>query len=114
MKEDSAIYNFIKHSGNELISSLLMSFACKLGTHEDIQFFIQLINRILDFYVGKYLPAQERPPLLDGDVLQKRFKLTPSPLFKSILDRVEEARVLGTIQTPGEAEQLARELITSQ
>ena len=113
-KEDSTVYQFIHRSGNELISSLLLSFAIRLGDQEDIKFFIPLINRVLDFYVETYIPARGRPALLDGDILKSKFKLKPSPLFKSILDKVEEARVLGEIQTNEEAEQLARKLITSQ
>jgi poly(A) polymerase/tRNA nucleotidyltransferase (CCA-adding enzyme) len=113
-KEDSTVYQFIHRSGNELISSLLLSFAVRLGDQEDIKFFIPLINRVLDFYVETYIPARGRPALLDGDILKSKFDLKPSPLFKSILDKVEEARVLGAIQTNEEAEQLARKLITSQ
>jgi tRNA nucleotidyltransferase/poly(A) polymerase len=113
-KEDSAVYQFIHRSGNELISSLLLSFAVRLGNQEDIKYFIPLINRFLDFYIDKYLPAQSRPALLTGDVLISKFQLTPSPRFRFILEKVEEARVLGIIKTLEEAEQLARELITSQ
>jgi tRNA nucleotidyltransferase/poly(A) polymerase len=113
-KEDSSVYQFIHQSGNELISSLLLSFAVRLGNQEDIKYFIPLINRILNFYTERYLPAQDGTVLLDGDVLKRKFQLKPSPQFKSILEKVEEARVLGTIQTKEEAEQLAIELITSQ
>ncbi len=113
-KEDSTVYQFIHRSGNELISSLLLSLAVRLGNQEDIKYFIPLINRILDFYIKRYIPARGRPPLLDGDVLKNKFKLEPSPQFRSILDKVEEARVLGTIQTKEEAEQLAKKLIVSQ
>lgn len=113
-KEDSTVYQFIHRSGNELISSLLLSLAVRLGEQGDIKLFLPLINRIFDFYIEKYLPAQSRPALLTGDVLISKFKLTPSPRFRSILEKVEEARVLGIIQTSEEAEQLAKELITSQ
>lgn len=113
-REDATVYQFIHRSGNELISSLLLSLAVRLGNQKDIKYFIPLINRILDFYIERYLPARGHPALLDGDALKNKFMLKPSPLFKSILDKVEEARVLGTIQTRKEAEQLAKELITSQ
>jgi hypothetical protein len=113
-EQDSAVYQLIRQSGSELISSLLLSLAIRLGHQEDIKYFVPLVNRILDFYIEVYLPAQDRPGLLDGTALKKRFKLDPSPLFKDILDKVEEARVLGTIHTQEEAEQLAEELITSQ
>jgi tRNA nucleotidyltransferase/poly(A) polymerase len=113
-KEDSTVYQFIHRSGNELISSLLLSLAIRLGNQEDIKYFIPIINRILDFYFERYLPARGRPALLDGDVLKNKFQLKPSPRFSFILEKVEEARVLGIIQTSEEAEQLAKELITTQ
>ena len=112
-KDDSTVYQFTHRSGNELISALLLAFAVRLGKQEDIKYFIPLINRILDFYIEKYLPAQSRPALLTGDVLITKLKLTPSPRFRFILEKVEEARVLGIIKTSKEAEQLASELITS-
>lgn len=113
-ERDSAVYQLIRQSRSELISSLLLSLAIRLGHQEDIAYFVPLINRILDFYIEVYIPAQDRPALLDGDILKKKFQLKPSPLFKDILDQVEEARVLGTIHTQEEAEQLAEEWITSQ
>lgn len=112
-KEDSTVYQFIHRSGKELISSLLMAFAVRLGYQEDIKYFIPLINRILNFYIEQYLPARERPALLNGDILKNKFQLAPSPRFRFILEKVEEARVLGIIQTSEEAEQMASELITS-
>ena len=113
-ERDSAVYQLIRQSRSELISSLLLSLAIRLGHQEDIAYFVPLLNRILDFYIEVYIPAQDRPALLDGDILKKKFQLKPSPLFKDILDQVEEARVLGTIHTQEEAEQLAEEWITSQ
>lgn len=114
LKDDSALYQFVQRSGNELLSSLLLSYAVRLGNQEDIKYFVPLIHRILDFYIETYIPAQDRPALLDGDILQSKFHLEPSPRFKFILEKVEEARVLGTIQTKEEAEQLAKKLIASK
>lgn len=113
-KEDSTVYQFIHRSGHELISSLLLSLAIRLGEQGDIKLFLPLINRVLDFYCDRYLPARSRPALLDGDILKEKFQLKPSPQFRFILEKVEEARVLGTIRTKEEAEQLAKELISSQ
>lgn len=113
-QEESAVYQFVHRSGNELISSILLSLAVRLGSQEDIKYFLPTINQIFDFYIEKYLPAKSRPILLDGDTLKRKFQLNPSPRFKLILEKVEEARVLGTIQSPQEAEELAKGLITSQ
>ena len=113
-EKESAIYQLIHRSGNELISSILLSLAVRLGNQEDIEYFLPTINQIFDFYTKRYLPAKSKPILLDGDTLKNKFRLEPSPLFKIILEKVEEARVLGTIKSPQEAEALAKELITSQ
>jgi poly(A) polymerase/tRNA nucleotidyltransferase (CCA-adding enzyme) len=112
-REDSTVYQFNHRSGNTMTSSLLLALAVQLGNQEDIKYFIPLINRILNFHIEKYLPARDRPSLMNGDILKHKFQLTPSPRFRFILEKVEEARVLGIIQTSEEAEQLAKELITS-
>ena len=43
--------------------------------------------------------------------MENKLKLTPSPSYKAILERVEEARVLGAIHTLEEAEKMAKTLI---
>ncbi|NIW06907.1 MAG: hypothetical protein GWN10_14670 [Nitrospinaceae bacterium] len=105
------IYRFVNESREELIPSLLLALAVRLGRQVDIKYFIETLNRILDFNIETYIPARDRPALLDGQTLKKKFRLSPSPLFKTILDRVEEERVLGTIHTPEEAERLAETMI---
>ena len=113
-KEESAIYQFIYRSGNELISSIILSLAIRLANQEDIKYFLPMIHRILEFYTQQYLPAKSRPVLLDGNTLITKFQMEPSPRFKFILEKVEEARVLGIIQNSQEAEELAKKLIASQ
>ena len=112
--EDAAVYRWIKTGGQESISALLLGLAYRLGNQEDIKLFTERVNRILDFFIDRFQPMQDQPALLNGEVLKNKFKLSPSPLFRTILEQVEEARVLGSIRTPEDAERLARNIINSQ
>ena len=69
------------------------------------------MQEILNFYYKIYLPAKAKKPLLNGNDIQKELKIIPSPIIKSILSKIEESRVLGTINTRSEAIQLAKELV---
>lgn len=59
--------------------------------------FICFIQKILEYYHDYFEPALKRPPFLTGKDLIKDFGLTPSPLFKIILDRIEEGRLTGQL-----------------
>lgn len=114
--DEARIYRFTKQGGKELIPALLLATAshCSRGNEPLSNPFAQSVLKVYDFYSHRYLPAQGQPPLLSGDDLIKQFKLPPSPLFKTILDQVEEHRVLGIIKTRQEAEALAKTLIDKQ
>ncbi|MFQ5671549.1 MAG: hypothetical protein ACE5G9_00510 [Nitrospinales bacterium] len=108
----SRIYSFVKNSGAQLVPALLLAAARLARSGEnDIDSFIRAIHNLVEFFQRRYLPAQGQRALLTGDDLIRQFNLSPSPVFKTILDRVEEARVLGSITTREEAEALARRLI---
>ena len=72
-------------------------------------------HRMLDNYdfVRRFLqetpPEQVRPPrLLTGEDL-KAMGFSPGPLFREILDAVEDAQLNGKIHSPEEAQQLVRD-----
>ena len=109
--DESQIYAFTKECDHELISSILLAVAMVSGTSHDGERFHRSIEQIANFYFKNFLPARKKPTLLSGDILQNKFKMTPSPSYKIILDKVEEARVLGTISTHQEAEKMAKALI---
>lgn len=110
----SRMYSCAKESGNELVPALLLAAAnCPRSGRQEETAFTQALRNLLEFYLQRFLPAQTKPALLTGDDLIRQFDLSPSPLFKTILSRVEEARVLGTVATRKEAEALARNLIES-
>jgi len=109
--DESRVYALIKECNGELISSILLAVAMHSETSGDKKRFHLAVERIADFYFQKFLPAKKKPPLLTGHILENKFKLNPSPSYKTILDQVEEAQLLGTITTLKEAEDMAKALI---
>jgi poly(A) polymerase len=116
--DESKMYQFVKNNESELMSGIFLACAVKSTFEKEpkskTEKFYQAAHRVGEFYFERYLPAMEHKTLLDGKDLIQDFKLPPSPLFQIILDRVEEARVLGTIQSKSEAEALAQEIIQLQ
>ena len=65
--------------------------------------FREFIKDLMDRYYSQFQPKQALPPLITGRDLIHRFGLTPSPQFKDILSRIQEARLSGRISTRKEA-----------
>lgn len=116
--DEPEMYRFVKKNASELMAGIFLACAVKStfkkGDQTKTEEFYQAACRVSGFYLERYLPAMERKILLDGKDLIQNFKLPPSPLFRIVLDRVEEARVLGTIHSKSEAEKLAQEIIQIQ
>ncbi|PIQ97626.1 MAG: hypothetical protein COV67_03260 [Nitrospinae bacterium CG11_big_fil_rev_8_21_14_0_20_56_8] len=106
--DDSALYRYVTASGEELIPALyLLGATGNLGDKD----LLAAARKTCAFYFGRYLPAKDQPPLINGDDLIREFGLAPSPLFRDILECVEESRVLGTLQSREEAVRLASRLL---
>ncbi len=116
--DESQLYRFVKNNESQLLAGIFLACAVKSTIENEpnsqTEEFYQASHRVGEFYFERYLPAMDRKPLLDGKDLIQNFKLPPSPLFQSLLEQVEEARVLGTIQSKSEAEALAQEIIQTQ
>ena len=69
-------------------------------------------NIIHDFFSG-FKQKKLKPPLITGYDLIDEFALTPSPLFRTILNRVEEARLSGKIKTKKQAIGSVKKFITA-
>jgi poly(A) polymerase len=69
-----------------------------------------LKKMIYDFF-NRFIPISNEPPLITGHDLIKVFGLTPSPLFKTILDLVDEAKLTHSIKNRAEALALVREYL---
>jgi tRNA nucleotidyltransferase/poly(A) polymerase len=73
--------------------------------------FIEFARQMITYYYSEYRSQKEHPPLISGKDLINTFGLKPSPLFKKILTRVEEARLSNSIHNRTEAEAWVRDFL---
>ena len=76
--------------------------------HDDTEDFIRFVEMLIHRYYSRYLPMQSQQPLITGKDLIQILHLTPSPLFKTILSRVEESRLSGHVTDKQGALRLAK------
>ena len=62
-------------------------------------------------YFYHYQPLRDEPPLITGLDLIHVFGLTPSPLFRKILDLVDDAKLTKTIENRSEALELIKDVL---
>ncbi|MDP8266617.1 MAG: HD domain-containing protein [Candidatus Aceula meridiana] len=111
-----ARFRYFRDSKTEAISVLLLSLADQRSTRgpmttaQDLKHHEKIIRELIE---GHYNKKEEKKVvrLLTGDDLIKKLKLKPSPLFKKILAKAEEAQALGKIKTRQEALGLARKMV---
>ena len=106
---------FIKSA--EYTCELLMCAAADMLAKEEKQndrsrAFIKFVNQLLAEFETEFKPKKSVPPLITGHDLINKFGLKPSPLFKKILDCVEEERLTKSEMSRQEALDLAERLIT--
>jgi len=116
-KNSSQLYRFVYHNEDGLVPGLFLALAAlpEFPAEEAWKSNPTLIavRNTFNFYFKTYLPAKKKKPLLNGDDLIKQLGLKPGSLFRTILEQVEEARILKTIKTRKEALQLARDVYES-
>ncbi|MGD9043657.1 MAG: HD domain-containing protein [Desulfobacterales bacterium] len=113
-----AITRFFIKSAEHIGELLVCAAADMLAKQEDqndrSRAFIKFANRLLAQFETDFKPKKSKPPLINGQDLINKFSLKPSPLFKEILDRLEEERLSRNDMTRREAEALVRRLIRDQ
>ncbi len=72
------------------------------------------LNQLTVDFESNFKPRTSSPRLISGHDLTAEFGLEPSPLYKQILDRVEQERLSGGNMTRLEAFNLVREFIRNQ
>ena len=80
------------------------------GNEEFTEFAKAMIN---DYYL-KFKPQKSKPPLITGSDLINEFGLTPSPLFKTILNLVEESRLSDKAMSRKAALQLVKNFLSGE
>jgi len=73
--------------------------------------FINFAREMLKYYFSYFQPEKAKPPLITGQDLINDLALTPSPIFKKILGRVEEARISKKIKNKNEALLLVKDML---
>jgi len=106
---------FFMKCRDNIIDLLLHAIADFKGKEEDngerSQLFEAFAMDVIDLFFMKFRPKIQQAPLITGKDLIKDLGLSPSPLFKTILDITEEARISGTIKTKQEALDLAAKIL---
>jgi len=73
--------------------------------------FINFAKEMVKYYFSYFQPEKSKPSLITGRDLINDFALAPSPLFKKILRRVEEARISKKINNKDEAMALVKKIL---
>jgi poly(A) polymerase len=106
---------FIKsaeHTCELLICAVADMLAKKEVQDDRSRAFIQFVNQLIVEFETDFKPKKSVAPLITGHDLINKFGLKPSPLFKKILDRVEEERLSSSDMTRQDAFDLVKKLIT--
>ncbi|MFP4160194.1 MAG: HDIG domain-containing metalloprotein [Desulfobacterales bacterium] len=73
--------------------------------------FTEFIKNLVYQYFTEHLPASGQSRLITGRDLIEQFGLTPSPAFKTILEKVEEMRLAGLLKNRDQALGFTADLI---
>jgi poly(A) polymerase len=109
------IVRFVQSFQDDVMGLLIHTIADQRakGRHDndDMSETIQFGGKILSVYFGDLKPKMKTPRLLSGHDLMEAFDLKPSRFIGRLLEKVEEARLSGDIETREEALKLAGLLI---
>jgi tRNA nucleotidyltransferase/poly(A) polymerase len=108
---------FFKKCGNNTPHLLLHTLADIKGKQKQInqrnKTFISFVKELINDFFYSYKPRSNEPPLITGYDLIHTFGLTPSPMFKTILNLVEEARLANKVTCRSEALSMVKDYISS-
>lgn len=106
-----AMRRFFIDLGEEWVGVLLLAYADALATENgDVSKLKRLISRLVRFKEEEEKKGEvER--LINGHDLIEEFKLQPGPIFRKILERVEEEQLDGRITTREEALEFVRKML---
>ena len=109
------LYQFIHQNEQGRVHGLYIHLANRLNLPAEKEWQTDpkaiAVRNIFDFYFQTYLPAKRKKPLLNGNDIKDISKIRPSPTFATILYKIEEARVLGIINTRSQAISFAKNIV---
>ncbi len=113
---DRAIYRYFRDLGDVAIDTLYLCLADYLGAkgpdlvHEDWRNHARMIGHIL--HIGTSEPVSPTTTrLITGHDLMSHFNLPPGPEIGAVLERVNEARAAGEIDTKEQALEMAADTL---
>jgi UTP:GlnB (protein PII) uridylyltransferase len=112
------IVRFYKKCGEYTPALLMTAIADTMAkqnkTNKKINTFKSFIKKIIFEYFQTYELLIKEPPLVTGHDLIHVFGLTPSPLFKKILDLVDDAKLTGSINNRSDAMDLVKDALKNE
>lgn len=113
-----AIIRFYKKCAEYTPAVLLVAIADTKAKQNKISqkgnAFISFLKQMIFEYFYEYQPLGDEPPLITGHDLIHVFGLSPSPLFKKILNLVDDARLTKTINNRSEALELIKDVLNNK
>ena len=110
-----SLTRFYKKCGDNTPALLLHAIADVKAkqnrTHQRNRALIGFAKMMTYDFFNRFKPISNEPPLITGHDLINVFELTPSPLFKTILDLVDEAKLTHSIKDRTEALTLVKEYL---
>jgi tRNA nucleotidyltransferase/poly(A) polymerase len=112
------ITRFYKKCGEYTPALLLVAIADTMAKQNKInpknRAFKSFLKKMIFEYFYNYQPLSDEPPLITGHDLIHVFGLAPSPLFRKILDLVDDAKLTKTIKNRSEALELIRGVLRNE
>ena len=97
-----------------LLAAIADTKAKQNKLNEKNKAFKSFLKKMIFEYFYHYQPISDEPPLITGRDLIHVFGLTPSPLFRKILDLVDDAKLTKTIKNRSEALELIKDVLKNE
>ena len=97
-----------------ILAAIADTMAKQIVINSKNKAFKSFLKKMIFEYFYNYQPLNDEPPLITGRDLIHVFGLTPSPLFRKILDLVDDAKLTKTIQNRSEALELIRDVLRNK
>lgn len=107
---DKIMMRFVRKMEDNSADVILLAQADRLSalgeaiTKEVVEKNINLLNRLLDFYLNVKDSLEPLPVLLDGNDVMKMLNIKPSKQLGEIMNALHEAQMSGDITTKEQAE----------
>ncbi|MBW2605835.1 MAG: CCA tRNA nucleotidyltransferase [Deltaproteobacteria bacterium] len=112
------VTRFYKKCGEHTPALLLAAIADTMAKQNKInqrnRALTSFLKKMIFEYFYSYQPLSDEPPLITGHDLIHVFGLTPSPLFRKVLDLVDDAKLTKTIKNRSEALELVKDVLGNE